>query len=1061
MSVPRRAGAPRLIDWTGERCVPWAPDVPVIYEHYHRYLWAGRSVAGRRVLDIGSGEGFGAAALADSASEVLGIDIDPATVEHSRVNYERPGLRFEVASALDLTRYEDASFGAIVAFEVIEHVRDQERVLAEIDRLLSDDGILLISTPDRRAYDDARPEANPFHVRELTTDEFGALLRNRFGHVSIWVQRTITGSYLGPLGSGEQPEPAARSDFFLERAGEEWRVAGDPAPLYCVAAASRAPLPPIDQSSTLADAGLELLRDGERRQAERVRDAIGDETGRETARVRAEWEEVVGREVGVRDRDIETRGEELRELERELDRERGEAVALREDLESARALTRRVEESVTWTAFERARGRLYGAIGERSLLARALSVSLRLAGRSLIRRRQAPAENGADVPAGGDGPLLELPRDAEPDVSLIVPVHSRADLTVACLRSFRRANARVSYEVIVIDDFADQDTKSMLDRVRGIELLVNEENIGYLRSVNRAAAVARGRWLVLCNNDIEGTDGWLRALLDCAESADDIGVVTPKYVYPDGSLCEAGGIIWRDGTGANYGRGEDPSLFQYEYRREVDYGSAAALMVKAELWHEIGGYDERYLPMYYEDADLCFEARERGMRVLYEPRALVVHHEGATAGNDPAAGHKRHQEQNRPRFVAKWQHRLESEQLASGPHNTRVAADRHRGAHVLIVDHCVPMWDRDAGSLRMLAIIRGLIELGARVSLMAENLAGHQPYTGRLQEMGVEVLYGRLDVNAELATLGPRLSAAILSRPHAASRWIDAIREFAPSAKVAYDTVDLHWLREARRTAGDPDVIAALRDPDRAAELLASGSKAQALRELELAMIRASDVTLVVTEAERDQVEHDVPGVRALLLPTIHDVEEYVFGPEERSGVLFVGSFTHPPNAGAAVRLVRDVMPAVWREHPDLKVTIVGGDAPAEVRALASPRVDVVGWVEDLRPLLDRARLFAAPLQYGAGLNGKITQCLAVGLPVVTTSVGAAGIEGLDRCVLAADDPVGSAEHILRLIDDEELWRELSDAGQTFIQRNCSPGIVTERLREMLEDDEALAARRG
>ncbi len=1037
--------------------------MPVIYEHYHRYLWASRLVTGRRVLDLGSGEGFGAAMLADQASEVVGVDIDERAVEHSRVNYERDGLRFEVASALDLSAYEDGSFGAIVAFEVIEHVRDHGLVLDHVERLLADDGILLVSTPDRGAYDEGRTEANPFHELELTVEEFLALLQGRFEHVAPWVQRTITGSYLGPLG-GARDTPSPSSDFFLERSGDEWRVAGDPAPLYCVAAASRTPLPPIAQSSTLADPSLELLRDGERQQADRVQHAMEEAQRRSEHREEAERRSRHLRELQVRDRDIALRGEDIAALERELaevsHREREGMAALQSQLEEAHKLTRRIEESVTWAAFERARGGLYGAIGENSVLARLLGLSLRLAGRLFAMRSlpavQAPSEE--TVEQTPTEPLLVLPRDPQPVVSLIVPVYSHADLTLACLRSFRRNNTRVSHEVIVIDDDADAETKEMLSRVEGIELISNERNMGYLRSMNRAAAAARGRWLVLCNNDIEGTDGWLRALLDCAESAEDVGIVTPKYIYPDGSLCEAGGIIWRDGTGANYGRGEDPGLFQYEYRREVDYGSAAALMVRAELWREAGGFDERYLPMYYEDADLCFEARERGLRVLYEPRSLVVHAEGSTAGTDLESGPKRHQEENRPRFVEKWRHRLEAEQLASAPRNVRIAADRHSGPHVLVVDHHVPMWDRDAGSLRMLAIIRGLIELGARVSLMAENLASIQPYTGRLQEMGVEVLYGALDVNAELATIGPRLSAVILSRPHAASRWIDAVREYAPSAVVAYDTVDLHWLREARRLAGDPAVVEALRRPDSAGELLTSGSKAQALRELELAMIKASDVTLVVSEAERDQVEHDAPGTETLLVPTIHEIEQYVFGPDERSGVLFVGGFKHPPNIGAAIRLVREVMPAVWRQRPDIKVTIAGSDPPPEVQALASPRVEVAGWVEDIRPLFDRARVFAAPVPYGAGLNGKITQCLAVGLPVVTTSVGASGIDGLDRCVLASDDPAENAEQLLRLYADDVLWRELSEAGQAFITRYCSPPVVVERLRELLSTGHGVTA---
>src|ERR1700726_1797209 len=132
MSIPRRAGAPRLIEWTGERCVPWAPDVPVIYEHYHRYLWAAPLVRGRRVLDLGSGEGFGAAILAESAADVVGTDVDQRTVEHSRLNYAGPNLQFELGTAVDLTAHPDGSFDAVVAFEVIEHVLEQERVLAEV-----------------------------------------------------------------------------------------------------------------------------------------------------------------------------------------------------------------------------------------------------------------------------------------------------------------------------------------------------------------------------------------------------------------------------------------------------------------------------------------------------------------------------------------------------------------------------------------------------------------------------------------------------------------------------------------------------------------------------------------------------------------------------------------------------------------------------------------------------------------------------------------------------------------------------------------------------------------
>lgn len=181
MALRRRAGAPRLIDWTGERCVPWAPDIHVVYEHFHRYLWAARFVTGRRVLDLGSGEGFGAAILSETAAKVVGIDIDRASVDHSSLNYDGPRLSFRVGSALDLSCFEPASFDVVVSFEVIEHIGDQAGVLAEIARVLAPDGLVVMSTPDRRAYTDATGQHNPYHERELSTDEFVALAASEFG----------------------------------------------------------------------------------------------------------------------------------------------------------------------------------------------------------------------------------------------------------------------------------------------------------------------------------------------------------------------------------------------------------------------------------------------------------------------------------------------------------------------------------------------------------------------------------------------------------------------------------------------------------------------------------------------------------------------------------------------------------------------------------------------------------------------------------------------------------------------------------------------------------------
>ncbi len=960
------------------------------------------------VLDLASGEGFGAAVLARSAASVVGVDIDSLAVEHSRLNHREPNVSFAVGDARDLSGFEDHSFGGVVAFEMIEHIEDQERVLDEISRVLEPGGVLIMSTPDRAAYAEVNPE-NPFHVRELSADEFATLIGSRFQHVAMFGQRSITGSTLQAVGetSGE-PAPATRT-VFVQKDGDAWREADGLSPLYLIAVASNGELPAARADSTLADPGLGLLDEAGATVAQRL-----DQQSSELARLRAQ-----------------------------IAYDASSIHALNDALHIANSKLARVEQSVIWQLFQRVRRRTFRMLGgDESRGVERLQAALRWigrvvsAGRSLIAHRTPPPR--PQTFRGRKGPIRLSPA-TDPEVSIVIPLYAHAELTEAALRSIAENTGGSSYEVILVDDSTDPDTKALLERVDGASVIVNDHNLGYLQSVKRGAEVAAGRWLVLCNNDIEVQPGWLPALLDCAHSGDDVGIVAPKFIYPDGTLCEAGGIIWRDGTGANYGRGGDPRDCHYEYRREIDYGSAAALMVRTDFWREVGGFDERFEPMYYEDTDLCFEARRRGLRVMYEPRAAVVHVEGATAGVDENASHKRHQADNRPKFLSKWSAVLETEHLESDGQSLWLAANARRGPRVLVVDHRVPTWDRDSGGLRMRGILEALRDMGCHVTLLPDNGLALQPYTRELERLGIEVLYGP-DLRLELARIGASLSLVILSRAEAASRWLDAVREFAPRVPVAFDTVDLHWLREERRAALGSSNGA---DPSR---------RVAALREVEVGLIRATDATLVVSADEGEHVLADVPEAKVLVVPNVHRIRDVVRPPERRSGVLFVGGFEHPPNADGALTLVNDVMPLVWRESPEVTAKIVGGDPPDAVRELASERVQVAGWVPDLDHLLESSYALVAPLRFGAGLKGKVTQALAHGLPVVTTLVGAEGLDAVDgEHMLIAQTPDELAARVLQLLGDHELWMRLSSSGQQLVAAHCSPEVMRSRLSELLD----------
>ena len=364
MNVQRARDAPRLIEWTGERCVPWAPDPPVIYEHYHRYLFASRLVGGRNVLDLASGEGFGAALLSMAARSVVGIDIDERTVEHSRLSYAVDNLRFEVGDARDLSQLEPGSFGAVVAFELIEHMAEHDQLLGAIDRVLAADGMLIISSPNKQAYTNERDFQNPYHVRELNLEELLALLRGRFTNVSAWAQRTIGGSLLSPL---EQAAPASKElqSFVIERSDGDWRLVDDMSPMYVIALASNAELPERPAESLLVDAGEELLKAREQ--------ALGSE--------RAAHDQL----AAVR-RELLSVGDAL-VSERRLtgvlqERAAGDEQTIARLQTDMAVYQATIEESVSWQMFQRARRLLYGILGGReSPVGQLLQKALRAIGR--------------------------------------------------------------------------------------------------------------------------------------------------------------------------------------------------------------------------------------------------------------------------------------------------------------------------------------------------------------------------------------------------------------------------------------------------------------------------------------------------------------------------------------------------------------------------------------------------------------------------------------------------------------------------------------------------------
>ncbi len=648
---------------------------------------------------------------------------------------------------------------------------------------------------------------------------------------------------------------------------------------------------------------------------------------------------------------------------------------------------------------------------------------------------------GAVAELNALAPRLCPPRDAAtpPDVSILIPVHGQLAYTLNCLHSLRAHTSRHSAEIVVIDDVSPDATAATLAGVAGIGLRRQTRNLGFLRSCNDAAAAARGRFLVLLNNDTRVLPGWLDALLATFAEWPGAGLAGSKLLYPDGTLQEAGAIIWRDGSAWNYGRNDDPNRPHYAHAREADYISAASVAIPAALWRDCGGFDPAFAPAYCEDADLCLRLRRAGRQVLYQPLSRVIHYEGRTSGTDTASGVKAYQRVNAGRLFLRWRDTL----TAHRPNGEAPYFERERGVRrrALIVDATTPTPMQDAGSVTTTLTLRLFRDLGYKPYFTPQDNFLFEPaHTPALQAIGVECAYSPYepDFPSFIRRYGALFDAVLVYRVPVLEQVLDDLRRFAPQAPVLFHLMDLHFLRLEREAALDGSA--------------ATAAAAGAMRARELALIRRVDCTITHSTFERDLLARAAPEAPGVVWPfmfTFHGTEA---GFAPRRDFVFLGGYRHGPNVDAVRFFAGEVMPLIRAALPDARFIIAGANPGPEVQALAGPHVVVTGMVEELRDVFDTARVFVCPLRFGAGTKGKISTAMAYGLPVVTTSCGAEGMELTDgREVLIADGPAALAEACLRLHRDAALWRRLSRAGQALVRTRHSPEMGRRVLAEAIE----------
>jgi len=623
---------------------------------------------------------------------------------------------------------------------------------------------------------------------------------------------------------------------------------------------------------------------------------------------------------------------------------------------------------------------------------------------------------------------VDFADSSQPLVSIVVPVYNRWAYTNACLKALAAAHASIACEIVVVDDGSTDRTSELLAICRGIRVVRLERNAGFAAACNAGVAEARGRYVHFLNNDAFVTSGWLEPLISTFAREDRIAAVVSQLRDVSGRLSEAGGIIWSDGRGWNYGRGQSPRDWRYASLRDVDYGSAASLMVDAAAFRRAGGFSEAFAPAYYEDVDLCFRLRSAGDRIVYQPHSIVYHVEGVSYGSNLRAEARAIQARNRERFVQTWSDRLQ-DHSAPDPANADAAARRLCGSRAIVVaDERVPFTDRDAGSRRTFFLLRLLRERGWHVIFASLDNDEYQPYTDALRQEGIDVIpgFGARGVGALQRQRLP-VAAVWLSRPETARRLSAAFRR-AFSAPIVFDAVDLHY-RRLQREAG----------------VRGRQTRWRAMERRELALARFADVAVTGGRSECEVMR--AAGVaRVFDLPVIEPLPRQVRNDwESRHGIVFLGNYAHAPNVDAARWLCEAIMPLVWGRLPSVTLTLAGADPTRTVRALASPLVNVPGYVSDVAALLAGARVFAAPLRFGAGTKGKVVYALAHGIPVVTTPVGAEDVFAESEYDRTPESPESLAQRIVELHERRGPWEELSARGRTIAER-FTPAAAGERI---------------
>ena len=600
------------------------------------------------------------------------------------------------------------------------------------------------------------------------------------------------------------------------------------------------------------------------------------------------------------------------------------------------------------------------------------------------------------------------------------------------------AQTEQDFDLIVVDNGS---TDESLEQARSyctrpnFTLIENGRNTGFSYAVNQGIARAQSKYVVLFNNDAFAEPQWLAELLRTADADPKIFAVQSLMIrhFERELADDAGDYVTWMGFACKTGDGRRAS--RYTKQKRIFSACGGAALYRKSILDEIGGFDERFAPAYCEDSDLAFEVRKAGYRVVYQPLSKVIHFEGVSNGTDVnGTGLKRYQVENSQKLKEKWADEFKKQCVNDGNPNPFRARERSQGKKViLVVDHYVPTFDKDAGSKTTYQYLKMFLKKGYVVKFLGDNFLHEEPYSTTLQQMGIEILYGDhwatglwdwLKLNKD------EIDVAYLNRPHIATKYVDFIKENT-NIKVIYYGHDLHFLRLGREyeLTGDIDIK----------------READYWKAIELSMMRKAAISYYPSYVEINAIHAIDRSINAKAI-TAYVYDHFLGDIQEdfakREGLLFVGGFAHPPNADAVLWFAKEIFPHIREQLPDIKFYVVGSKVTDEIKALEQPGNGIIikGFVseEELASLYASCKVVVVPLRYGAGVKGKVVEAIYNGAPIITTSTGAEGIPQVEQVLEVEDDPKAFADKTVALYQDNDRCRQMCEGTQKYIREHFS-----------------------